>query len=115
MICVTVATCGSLKRYLIFLSCVDQMKTPDFDAEARYAPLGERHSAVIAPDISLDVYTADFDQVDFDTEMISGSRDQNVLQRIIPKQTYRVSGWPPQNIARKDATTQNNHDNIQET
>lgn len=71
----TVATCGSLKRYLTFRSCVDQMKTPDFDAEARYAPLGERHSAVIAPDRSLDVYTADFDQVDFDTEMISSSPD----------------------------------------
>jgi len=68
----TVATCGSLKRYLTFRSCVDQMKTPDFDAEARYVPLGERHSAVIAPDRSLDVYAADFDQVDFDMEMISG-------------------------------------------
>lgn len=67
----TVATCGSLKRYLIFRSCVDQMKTPDFDAEARYAPLGERHSAVIAPDKSFDVYTVDLDQVDFVTEMIS--------------------------------------------
>ena len=54
------------------------MKTPDFDAEARYAPLGERHNAVIAPDISLDVYTADFDQVDFDTEMMSSLRDQKV-------------------------------------
>ena len=48
------------------------MKTPDFDAEARYVQLGERHSAVIAPDRSLDVYAADFDQVDFDMEMISG-------------------------------------------
>ena len=71
----TVATCGSLKRYLIFRSCVDQIKTPDFDAEARYAPLGERHRAVIAPDRSLDVYVADFDQVDFDTEIISGLQD----------------------------------------
>ena len=57
---------------MTFLSFVDQMKMPDFDAEARYAPLGERHSAVIAPKRSLDVYAADFDQVDFDTEMISG-------------------------------------------
>jgi len=54
------------------------MKTPDFDAEARYAPFGERHSAVTAPDISLDAYTADFDQVDFDTEMISGLLNQYV-------------------------------------
>jgi len=75
-ICVTAAACGSLKRYLTFRSCVDQMRTPDFDAEARYAPLGERDSAVIAPDRPLDVYAADFDQVDFDTEMISGSLDQ---------------------------------------
>ena len=50
------------------------MKTPDFDAETRYAPLGERHNAVIAPDGSLDMYAADFDQVDFDMEMISGWR-----------------------------------------
>ena len=69
----TAATCGSLKRYLIFRSCVDQMKTPDFAAEARYAPLGERHKAAIAPVNSLDVYVADFDHVDLDTEMISGS------------------------------------------
>jgi hypothetical protein len=53
------------------------MKTPDFEAEARYAPLGERHRAVIAPDRSLDVYVVDFDHVDFETEMISGSLDQN--------------------------------------
>jgi len=52
------------------------MRTPDFDAEARYAPLGERDSAVIAPDRPLDVYAADFDHVDFDTEMISGSLGQ---------------------------------------
>ena len=70
-ICVTAATCGSLKRYLTFRSCVDQMKTPDFDADARYAPFGERHSAVIAPERSLDAYTADFDQVDFEMEIIS--------------------------------------------
>ena len=74
----TVAACASLKRYLTFRSCVDQMKTPDFDAEARYPPLGERHNAVIAPDRSLDVYVADFDQVDFETEMISRLLDQNV-------------------------------------
>ena len=73
----TTATCGSLKRYLIFRSCVDQMKTLDFEAEARYAPLGERDRAVIAPDSSLDVYTADFDHVDFDMEIISGLLDQN--------------------------------------
>ena len=54
------------------------MKTLDFEEEARYAPLGERDRAVIAPDSSLDVYTADFDHVDFDTEMISGLFDQNV-------------------------------------
>ena len=53
------------------------MKTLDFEAEARYAPLGERDRAVIAPDSSLDVYTADFDHVDFDMEMISGLLDQN--------------------------------------
>lgn len=73
----TVAGCGSLKRYLTFRSCVDQMKTPDFDAEARYPPLGERHSAVIAPDRSLDAYVVDFDQVDFDTEIISESLNQS--------------------------------------
>ena len=74
----TVAACGSPKRYLTFRSCVDQMRTLDFEAEARYAPLGERHSAVIAPDRSSDLYTADFDQVDFDTEMISGLLNQNL-------------------------------------
>lgn len=72
------AVCGSLKRYLIFRSCVDQIKTPDFDAEARYEPLGERHSAVTAPERSLDVYVADFDQVDLDTEMISRLLSQSV-------------------------------------
>ena len=91
------------------------MKTLDFDAEARYAPLGERHSAVIAPDISLDVYTADFDQVDFDTEIISGLRDQKDLEKVVRRQTHRASGWPPRNIARQDATMPSNRDNIQET
>ena len=68
----TVATCGSLKRYLTFRSWVDQIKMPDFDAEARYPPLGERHSTVTAPKRSLDVYVAEFEQADFDTEIISG-------------------------------------------
>ena len=57
---------------MTFRSWVDQIKMPDFDAEARYPPLGERHSAVTAPKRSLGVYVADFDQVDFDTEMIFG-------------------------------------------
>ena len=74
----TVAICGWLKRYLTFRSCVDQMKTPDFDAEARYEPFGEMHNAVIAPDRSLDVYEADFDHVDFETEIISGLLNQKV-------------------------------------
>ena len=64
----TVALCGSLKRYLIFRSCVDQMKTPDFEAEARYMPLGERHKAVITPNRSREVYVADFAHVDLDIE-----------------------------------------------
>ena len=90
----TVATCGSLKRYLIFLSFVDQTKTPDFDAEARYAPLGERHSAVIAPDRSFDVYVVDFDQVDFDMEIISELLDQNVRRKVVTdRQTVRPSGY----------------------
>lgn len=36
------------------------------------------HSAVIAPDRSLDVYEADFDHVDFETEIISGLLNQKV-------------------------------------
>lgn len=47
------------------------MKIPDFEAEARYAPLGDRQSAVIAPDRSLEVYVADLDQVDLDIDIIS--------------------------------------------
>ena len=70
------------------------MKTPDFDAEARYVPLGERHSAVIAPDRSLDVYAADFDQVDFDMEMISGWRIRTFCEgRSSNKQTVRPGGY----------------------
>jgi hypothetical protein len=57
------------------------MKTPDFDADARYRPLGERHKAVIAPDKSLDVYVADFDHVDLDMECISGSPDQTARRK----------------------------------
>ena len=75
----TAATCGSLKRYLTFRSCVDQTNTPDFEAEARYAPLGERHRAVIAPERSLDAYVADFDHVDFDMEITSRLLSQHSL------------------------------------
>ena len=78
-------------------------------------PLGERHSAVIAPDSSFDVYVADFDQVDFDTETMSGLPYQNVWRRMVLERTNRVSGWQPRNIAQKDATIPSNHDNIRET
>ena len=56
-------------------------------------PLGEMHSAVIAPDRSLDLYAADFDQVDFDTEMMSGLLGQGCDEGWSSnEQTVRLGG-----------------------
>ena len=91
------------------------MKTPDFEAEARYAPLEERQRAVIAPDRSLEVYVVDFDHVDFETEIMSESLGQNARQgKEGVNRTNRGSVWPPRSIARQDAMKSNNHESIRE-
>ena len=70
------------------------MKTLDFEAGARYAPLGERDRAVIAPDSSLNVYTADFDHIDFDTEIISGLLDQDFDEVVTEQTNPTTKYWP---------------------
>ena len=56
-------------RYSNRRVCVDQMNTPDLDAEARYTPFFDRASAVMVPEEASSENVEDF--VQFSREIVT--------------------------------------------